>query len=80
MTKLHDVGGSVRLHQIVEDIFQSPFLRIADLARRLDVTYPTANADVERLVQAGILQALEGISPKTFYAPEVFGVAYQQGE
>lgn len=76
--KVHEIGGSVRLLKIVEDIFQSPFLRIADLARRLEVTYPTANADVERLVQVGILQALSDVSPKTYYAPEVFGVAYEE--
>jgi Fic family protein len=79
-TRIQEVGGAVRLHRIVEDIFHSPFIRIADLARRLEVTYPTANADVERLVQAGILQALGGISPKTYYAPEVFGVAYERTE
>jgi Fic family protein len=76
--KMHEVGGSVRLAKIVDDVFQSPFLRIADLARRLGVTYPTANADVKRLVQVGILQPLSGISPKTYYAPEVFGVAYEE--
>jgi Fic family protein len=76
--KVQEVGGNIRLSKIVDDIFQSPFLRIVDLAKRLGVTYPTANADVERLVQAGILQALSGISPKTYYAPEVFGVAYEE--
>lgn len=72
------VGGSVRLTQIVEGIFYSPFVRIADLPRRLGVTYPTAKADVDRLVQAGILKELESTSPKTFYAPEVFNVAYEE--
>ena len=48
---------------------------IADLARRLEVTYPRANMDVERLVQAGILQALAGMQAQTYYAPDVFGVA-----
>jgi Fic family protein len=72
------VGGSVRLTQIVEDIFYSPFVRIADLPERLKVTYPTAKADVDRLVQAGILKELENVSPKTFYAPEVFNVAYEE--
>jgi Fic family protein len=72
------VGGSVRLNQIVEDIFHSPFVRIASLPKRLAVTYPTAKADVERLVQAGILSELENVTPKTFYAPEVFNVAYEE--
>jgi hypothetical protein len=40
------------------------------------VTYPTAKSDVERLVQAGVLTELPNASPKTYYAPEVFAVAY----
>jgi Fic family protein len=76
--KMHKVGGNVRLHKIVEDIFQSPFLRITDLAKRHGVTYVTAKSDVKRLIQAGILQELSGISPKTYYAPQVFGVAYEE--
>ena len=78
MNKLAEVGGSVRLNQIVEDIFQSPFVRIADLQRRLGVTYPTAKTDVERLVSAGILRKLKNAAPKTYYAPKVFNVAYEQ--
>jgi Fic family protein len=78
--RVHAVGGSVRLHQIVEGIFHSPFLRVVDLAKRLKVTYPTADADVQRLVQADILQALPNIRPKTYYAREVFEVAYEEAE
>lgn len=80
MTRLSDAGGSVRLNQIVEDIFYSPFVQVAALPKRLDVTYPTAKADIERLVNAGILKELEGIRPRTFYAPEVFDVAYERLE
>ena len=72
--------GSVRLHQIVENIFQSPFLRIRDLSLQSNVTYPTAKADVRRLMEAGILQKLENTSPKTFFAPEVYNVAYEELE
>jgi Fic family protein len=78
MRRLGEVGGSVRLHQIVEAVFQSPFVRIVDLARQLGVTYPTAKADVERLVDAHILSALQTITPKTYFAPEVFNVAYDE--
>jgi Fic family protein len=74
--RVADVGGAVRLSRIVEDVFHSPFVRVAQLAKKLDVTYPTAKADIERLVQAGVLQALPNVFPKTFYAPEVFRVAY----
>jgi Fic family protein len=78
MKRVSNVGGSVRLNQIVDGVFYSPYVRVADLPSRLDVTYPTAKADVDRLVQAGILKELEKVSPKTFYAPEVFSVAYDE--
>jgi Fic family protein len=78
--RLVEVGGSVRLNQIVEQIFDSPFVRIADLPDKLGVTYPTAKADVGRLTDAGILRELPNISPKTFYAPEVYSVAYEELE
>jgi Fic family protein len=80
MQRLGSVGGAFRLHKIVEDIFNSPFVRIADLPEKLDISYPTAKADIDRLVEAGILSELENVTPKTFYAPEVFNVAYNEME
>ena len=71
------VGGSIRLQQILERVFHSPFVRVADLARMLEVSYPTAKADLDRLVQAKILRELPSVTPKTFYAPEVFNIAYE---
>jgi Fic family protein len=76
MKRLAEAGGSIRLSQIVDLIFHSPFVRIPDLANRLNVTYPTAKSDVTRLVQVGILKELPIQPTKTFYAPEVFDVAY----
>ncbi len=78
MVRVGAVGGSVRLNKIIEDIFYSPFVRIADLAKKLNVTYPTVKADIKRLVQAGILGELDDMTPKTYYAPEVFNVAYEE--
>lgn len=77
MERVREVGGDIRLSKIVENIFDSPFVRIADLARRLEVSYPTAKADIDRLVHARILNELNNVTPKTFYAPEVFNVAYE---
>ncbi len=64
--RIANVGGQIRLKTIIDDIFDSPFVRVSSLARRLGVTYPTAKADIERLVQAGVLHELPGVSPKTF--------------
>lgn len=70
------VGGTVRLSRIVEDIFDSPFVQVSTLQRKMKVSYPTARSDLDRLVEAGVLRELRDTSPKTFYAPEVFSVAY----
>lgn len=80
VSRVEAAGGSVRLHQIVELMFNSPFVRVGDLARSLNVTYPTAKADIDRLVQAGILRELATVTPKTYYAPEVFDIAYDDLE
>jgi len=76
--RVTNVGGSIRLNQIVENIFYSPFVRVADLPARLNVTYPTAKADVQRLIDAGILQDLPNVTPRTLYAPDVFNIAYDE--
>ncbi len=74
---IQQAGGTVRLISIVEQLFRSPFVRIADLARTLNVTYPTAAADVQRLVEAGILEELPQANPKTYFARTIFDIAYQ---
>lgn len=77
---LDETDGSVRLNQIVEGLFYSPYIQVAELAKRLSVSYPTAKSDVERLVNVGILDELPNASPKTFYAPDIYDVAYRDLE
>lgn len=48
-----------------------PLVRVTTLAKSLEVTYPTAKADVERLESLGILEELPN---KTLYAPEIIRV------
>ena len=79
-SKLTDAGGSIRLNQIIEYLFVSPFIRVADLPEKLGVTYPTAKADVLRLEQVGILSLLPNATPTTYYAHDVFRVAYEDME
>jgi Fic family protein len=76
MQRLGTTGGRVRLNKIVDDLFISPIIELAQLARRLDVTYPTAKSDIERLVDVGILAELPDMPVRTFYAPEIYRVAY----
>jgi Fic family protein len=72
-----DVSG-VRLHPIIEGLFSNPILRITDVAQRLKVSYPTAKADIEKLVKHGILVELPGVYPKAFYCREIFNAAYSE--
>lgn len=76
MIRVKAAGGSIRLHAIVEGLFRSPVVRVADLPERLSVTYPTAKSDVERLIAAGILAELPDTAVRTVYAHEIFRIAY----
>ena len=78
MARLRDIDGATRLNAIVDGIFDSPFVQITDLARKLNIHYQTAQADLEKLRLAKILVELPDFRPKTFYAPEVFRVGYEQ--
>jgi Fic family protein len=73
----HDKARSgARSHLLIEGLFSNPIVRITDVARRLEVTYPTAKADVEKLVEVGILAELKTARPKAFYSPAIFNAAY----
>jgi len=69
---------SGRAHELIEGLFSNPIVRITDVARRLNVTYPTAKTDIEKLVQLGILFELSGVHPKAFYSREIFNAAYSE--
>ncbi len=78
LNRLREIDGSTRLSTILESIFDSPFAQITDTARKLGVHYQTAQADLEKLRQAKILVELPNFRPKTYYAREVFNVAYEK--
>jgi Fic family protein len=80
---MHDrtaADGRQRIHAIIEGLFGSPYVRIADLARQHGVRYQTAKSDVTYLVSKGILAELPALPVKTLYAPEVFRTAYSEDE
>lgn len=76
-SRVNDHGGTVRLNQIVDVLFRSPFVRVTQLQSILKVSYPTAKADCERLSQCAILKPLPTLTPATYYSPEVFEAAYE---
>ena len=58
--------------RLADALFQTPVLTIPQAQRLLGVTYPSAQRNVEKLVQVGILQLVGGTSyGKTYTAPEL---------
>jgi len=78
LQRLQESKYAARLIQIVESLFDKQFMEVSDIREQLNVTDPTARADANRLVELEILDELPGIWPKTYYAPEVFRVAYEK--
>lgn len=68
--------GSGRIHAIIDDLFYNPYVTISDLARKNEVSYHTARADVEFLVKNQILKPLENMPKKTYVAQAIFDIAY----
>lgn len=67
-----------RMHPLIEGLFSNPIVRVAEAARRLKVTYPTAKSDIAKLVELGILVELGHAYPKAFYSPAIFNAAYRE--
>jgi Fic family protein len=76
---VQEAGGmSVRSHAIIEDLFTSPVVTIPSLAKRHDISYPTAKADITGLVHKGILQGIPNSRPKVYFSPRIFHIAYTE--
>jgi Fic family protein len=71
--------SNVRLMQIVNLILASPMVTIPSLMKEFKVTFPTAQADVEKLVALKILQkSARAHKPQYYMAEEIFAVAYRE--
>jgi Fic family protein len=71
-------SGSIRMEKIISGLFSSPFIRVSTLRKSSGVSYPTAQADVDRLVELKILEPMPGLRPKCYYAPEIYKIAYAE--
>lgn len=72
-------GANVRLTQILTSLFASPMVTVPSLAKKIKVTFPTAQADVDKLIGLKILQkSARSNRPQYYIASEIFSVAYVQ--
>jgi Fic family protein len=73
--RLTQVRRSALLLRLVDGLFESPVITIPEAQRLLEVTYPSARHNVEKLVEAGILQQMgESSYAKTFVASEILEI------
>lgn len=80
LQRIRQGKGSRRTDRIVDGLFKTPIVWITTLQRELNVSYPTARADVDRLEKVGILSRLEGVEPIAYYSPEIYNIAYAEAE
>ena len=69
---------NARTHSIIDGLFNLPYVSVVDLSKKLDVSYNTAQSDIDRLVEIGVLERLHDFRPKTYYASELFAIAYEE--
>ncbi len=66
-----------RIASILQRLFTKPVLTIPEIKRSLNVSYKTAQCDVEHLVESNVLKRLPDTNhPKVFYAPEITRIAW----
>lgn len=69
--------GNLRLTRLLKLLFVKQYMTIPLVARELEVTYPTAAADLEKLLAAGILERVVGAPQKTYFSPKLFALAFE---
>jgi len=80
LDKIHaSKGANARLVKILDNLLASPMLTIPSVQKAFKITFPTAQADVEKLVAMGIL-VKSGVNrkPQYYIARQIFAVAYKE--
>ena len=73
--RLSQARNSALLLRLADQLFVSPIITITQAQHILDVTYPSAQRNVEKLVKAGILEQVgESSYNKTFLAQEILTI------
>jgi Fic family protein len=76
--KMEAVGTSAQALKIVDDLFVTPALTITGVAKRLRVSYPTAELLVRKLINAGIVSSDKAKRRnRVFHASEILKLVQQ---
>lgn len=71
---------SPRTFLIIEGLFHEPIVTAPLLASRLGVSFPTAKADIDKLVEFGVLKEIAHTRPKAYGASEIISASYGEPE
>jgi len=77
--RLTEISCSNRINRIVEDLFINPVVTAVSLKDKTGVTYPTARADIDCLVELGILQEihLRQRRQRGYFCEDIFKITYE---
>ena len=77
LTRITSISGHIRLNRLIEHLFETPVINVPQAAKMLEVTYPTAKADIELLQKARILADSQLPNrPRIYFAPEILKFSY----
>ncbi len=80
-SKIQSARTSALLGTIVDEIFTVPALTTQHTARRLNISYNAAKANIERLIDLGILfRGPAETRPAWFYGYEILGIMHREEE
>jgi Fic family protein len=74
--RIERAEGSVRLSSISDSLFVLPAVRVTDVVKTFEVSYPTAKKYLDELESLGIVEPLPHAKQKTFFAPRILGIAH----
>jgi Fic family protein len=78
--RLKKDAAPARLFQVVDNLFSMPAVNVAELMQHTNVSKPTANNDVQRLEQLGVLTEYTGKErDRDWVAREIIHVIEQEG-
>jgi Fic family protein len=73
--KARAAGKPARLFMVVDALFARPWTTAPEIQKLCNVTFPTAQRDLKRLVANGILKEIERPTRRLYIAPDILNLA-----
>jgi Fic family protein len=71
--------GNIRLITLIDSLFTQPVLTTTIARNLTNVSQPTAQSDIDKLIEAKILTSIDGTRrPVVYVAPQIIDIAYDE--